>query len=54
LIGHKGHSITSRYVHTADAILLAASDAVANRTAQLMGEKKAAANVVPLAHVGAA
>jgi site-specific recombinase XerD len=29
LIGHKGHSITSRYVHTADAVLLAAVDAVA-------------------------
>ncbi len=32
LIGHKGHSITSRYVHTADAVLLAAADAVANET----------------------
>jgi integrase len=54
LIGHKGHSITSRYVHTADKILLAASDAVANHTAELMGEKKAPAKVVPLARVGAA
>jgi len=36
LIGHKGHTITSRYVHTADAILLAAADAVANRTEELM------------------
>ncbi len=36
LIGHKGHSITSRYVHSADAVLLAAADAVANRTAQLI------------------
>jgi integrase len=34
LIGHKGRSITSRYVHSADAVLLA--DAVADRTAQLM------------------
>src|SRR5262249_8889942 len=42
LIGHKGHSITSRYVHTADAILLAAADAVADRTLILMGEPKAA------------
>jgi len=54
LIGHKGHSITSRYVHTADAVLLAAADTVANRTAELMGEQKAAAKVVPLARVGAA
>jgi len=40
LIGHKGHTITSRYVHSADAILLAAADAVANRTAELMGDKE--------------
>ena len=33
LVGHKGRSITSRYVHSADAVLLAAADAVANRTA---------------------
>ena len=37
LVGHKGHSITSRYVHTADAVLLAAGDTVANRTLELMG-----------------
>ena len=40
LIGHKGHSITSRYVHSADAVLLAAADVVANRTAELMGGRK--------------
>jgi integrase len=38
LVGHKGRTITSRYVHSADAVLLAAADAVANRTAELMGE----------------
>jgi integrase len=38
LVGHKGHTITSRYVHAADAVLLAAAEAVANRTAELMGE----------------
>jgi integrase len=37
LVGHKGHTITSRYVHAADAVLLAAADAVARRTAELMG-----------------
>jgi integrase len=47
LIGHKGHSITSRYVHAADAVLLAAADAVAQRTAELMGEAPSA-KVVPL------
>ena len=36
LIGHKGASITSRYIHSADAVLLAAADAVAGRIAALM------------------
>jgi site-specific recombinase XerD len=36
LIGHKGHSITSRYVHTADAVLLAAVDAVAEKIMAMM------------------
>ena len=36
LIGHKGHSITSRYIHSADAVLLAASDAVADHIVGLM------------------
>jgi len=48
LVGHKGHSITSRYIHTADAVLLAAADAVANRTAELMDEPKSAAKIVKL------
>lgn len=37
LLGHKGHSITSRYVHAADAMVLAAADAVADATMKLMG-----------------
>jgi integrase len=36
LIGHTGRSTTSRYVHAADAVLLAAADAVADKTAELM------------------
>jgi integrase len=36
LIGHKGHSVTSRYVHAADSVLLAAADAVADHTARMM------------------
>ena len=39
LLGHKTHSITSRYMHSADAVLLAAADAVANATMKLMAEK---------------
>jgi integrase len=48
LVGHKGRSVTSRYVHSADAVLLAAADAVANRTAELMGERQPEAEVAPL------
>jgi integrase len=36
LVGHTGRSTTSRYVHSADAVLLAAADAVAERTSELM------------------
>jgi integrase len=36
LIGHAGRSSTSRYTHAADAVLLAAADKVAERTAELM------------------
>jgi integrase len=52
LVGHKGHSITSRYVHSADAVLLAAADAVANRTAELMGQQKGMGTVVEWRHAG--
>jgi integrase len=48
LVGHKGQTITSRYVHAADSVLLAAVDAVANRTAELMGESKPEAAVLPI------
>src|SRR5262249_55201048 len=48
LEGHHGRSTTSRYLHSADTVLLAAADAVANRTAQLMGEHSPGAQVIPL------
>jgi hypothetical protein len=38
LLGRKTHSITSRYVHSADAVL-AAADAVANATMKLMAKE---------------
>ncbi len=47
LVGHKGRTITSRYVHSADAVLLAAADVVSDRTAELMGDHRDA-RVVPL------
>jgi integrase len=48
LVGHKGRTTTSRYVHAADAVLLSAADAVAVRTAELMCEPAEAARVIPL------
>jgi len=48
LVGHKGHTITSRYVHAADAVLLASADVVARRTAELMGDTAAGGEVVAL------
>ena len=42
LVGHQGRSTTSRYLHSADAVLLAAADVVANRTVELMGDAKKA------------
>jgi integrase len=52
LVGHKGYSTTSRYLHAADAVLLAAADAVARKTAELMGEDKHDKAVIQLAYHG--
>jgi site-specific recombinase XerD len=48
LLGHRKASVTSRYAHHADAVLLQAADRVADRIAELLGEAKPAAGVVPL------
>ena len=46
LVGHKGHSMTSRYIHSADAVLLAAADAIADQTAALMSKEKDTVEVI--------
>jgi integrase len=46
LVGHRGRTMTSRYVHAADTVLLAAADAVAQRTAELLSEAGSAAGFV--------
>jgi integrase len=48
LLGHKSGTITGRYIHSADAVLLAAADRVANEVLALMGETKAPATVTAL------
>jgi integrase len=47
LVGHKGRTITSRYVHSADTVLLSAADAVAIKTTALMSGNKGAIEVIP-------
>jgi integrase len=37
LVGHKGNSMTSRYIHAADMVLLAAADVIADETYRRMG-----------------
>jgi integrase len=48
LLGHRKASVTSKYAHHADAVLLAAADQVANRIAELMGQTQASGTVVEL------
>jgi integrase len=38
LVGHKGYTVTSRYIHSADTVLLAAADTISHRTAALLGD----------------
>lgn len=47
LIGHASHTVTGRYTHSADAVLLAAADAVARQTLELMAEASKG-QVIPL------
>ena len=48
LLGHKKASVTSKYAHHADAVLLQAADTVSDRIAELMGEARAPGVVVEL------
>jgi integrase len=40
LLGHRGHSVTSRYMHGSDSVMLTAADAVENELAWRMGEPR--------------
>jgi integrase len=46
LIGHRSGTITSRYVHHADPVLLAAADRVGDAIAEAMGEAAPASEIV--------
>jgi integrase len=47
IVGHKGRTTTSRYIHSADAVLLSTADAVADQTAALMSGAKRSIEVIP-------
>lgn len=40
LIGHQGHTVTSRYMHPADEVLLAAADKVAQQISERMARRQ--------------
>ena len=48
LLGHKKTSVTSKYAHHADAVLLQAADSVAGRIAVLMGDAQVADENAPV------
>lgn len=50
LIGHKGRSVTSRYLHAADAVLLAAADKVAGAIAWRMEPNKVESAEIVMLH----
>jgi integrase len=47
LIGHKKASVTSKYAHHADAVLLQAADAVSDRIAELTGDAQPEGAIIP-------
>jgi integrase len=47
IVGHKGRTITSRYIHSADSVLLSAADAISEQTAALMNGRKRTIDVLP-------
>jgi len=51
LLGHKKVSVTSKYAHKADAVLLQAADVVSDKIAELMGDARSAGVVIELTRV---
>jgi hypothetical protein len=48
MLGHVGTTMTSRYQHSSDLVLLKSADAVADATAALMGDEPSQGTVGPL------
>jgi integrase len=53
LLGHRKATVTSRYAHHADAVLLQAADAVSDRITELMGEARPPERVLELRKLNA-
>ena len=49
LIGHKKASVTSKYAHHADAVLLQAADVVSDRITEMMGDARRGGEIIPFA-----
>jgi integrase len=47
LIGHKKASVTSKYAHHADAVLLQAADGVSDHVSKLMGDAQPGGAIIP-------
>jgi integrase len=47
LLGHKRASVTSKYTHHADAVLLQAADSVSAHIEQLMGDARSGGAIIP-------
>ena len=52
IVGHKKTGVTAKYVHFADAVLLQAADAIANRVGELMDDAQASPSVIPFRNRG--
>lgn len=48
MVGHKGRSMTSRYTHSPDAVLVAAADRVSDEILKRMGAVPEAGAIIPL------
>jgi integrase len=50
IVGHKGRTTTSRYIHPADPVLLSAADAIAAEIYVRVGQERQPIKVAPLMH----
>jgi integrase len=54
VLGHRGGTVTSRYIHAADGVILQAADAIAVSVAHRMGDAQPSGTLVAFTKAGAA